>query len=175
MNVVNSLKNHSVEAIKDYCKKNCNKASFAMFNTNYDFNISSIIRTANIMGFSEVHHIQKEGKRIDRRATVGAHHYTDVIHSYNADEFFEKIRNKYVPIAVENNVDYQSFDAYKFVFPSNACFIFGSENEGLTKDVLDRCESMITIPNFGAIRSFNVGVTAAIIGGLFIKQTYENS
>lgn len=175
MNVIDSLKNHSVEAIKDFCKKNCNKASLAMFNTNYDFNISSIIRTANIMGFSEVHHIQKEGKRIDRRATVGAHHYTDVIHSYNANEFFEKIRNKYVPIAVENNVDYQSFDAYKFVFPSNACFIFGSENEGLTKNVLDQCQAMITIPNLGAIRSFNVGVTAAIIGALFTKQTHENS
>lgn len=170
MNVIDELKHSSIEEIKNFCKTKLSNASIAMFNTNYDFNISSMIRTANIMGFSSVHHIQKEGKRYDRRATVGAHYYTDIIHSYNANEFFEKISDKYIPIAVENNIDFPSTDAYAFSFPENSCFIFGSENEGLNKDVLERCSAVITIPNFGCIRSFNVGVTAGIIMALYIRQ-----
>ena len=110
MNVIDELKHSSIEEIKNFCKTKLSNASIAMFNTNYDFNISSMIRTANIMGFSSVHHIQKEGKRYDRRATVGAHYYTDIIHSYNANEFFEKISDKYIPIAVENNIDFPSLD-----------------------------------------------------------------
>lgn len=174
MNVIDELKDCDIEEIKKYCNKLNVPASVAMFNTGYDFNIASILRTANVLGFQSVYHIQKEGRRIDKRATVGAHYYTDLIHCYNADEFFNKIQDKYVPVAVENNISFESKNAFDYVPPKNCCFIFGAESKGLDDDVLIKCKDIITIPNFGCIRSFNVGVTAGIVMGLYSKIHRSN-
>jgi len=170
MNVVDCLKNKSVEEIKKYCRDLFAPAAVAMFNVDYDFNIANLIRTCNLMGFEKVFHIQKEGRRFDRRGCVGTHNYTEVIHCYDEQEFFNSIKHDYTPIAVENNINYSSKNAYKFQYPVAPCFIFGAENKGLDDSVLLKCAEIITIPNFGSVRSLNVGTTAGIIMGLYSAQ-----
>jgi len=169
MNVIDSLAQKSVEEIKEYCRSLWAPAAVAMFNVDYDFNISNLIRTANLMGFEKVFHVQKEGRRYDRRGTVGTHNYTNVIHCRDEDEFFKNIKYDYIPIAVENNINHRAKNAYKFQYPVSPCFIFGAENKGLDDSVLLKCAEIITIPNFGSVRSLNVGTAAAIIMGLYSK------
>lgn len=170
MNVHDFLKEKSVEEIKQFCADHAFSAAVAMFNVDYDFNCSSLLRSGNCFGMKEMFHIQKEGRRMDRRGAVGAQNYTDLTHFYNEDEFFSAIENKYVPIAVENNLDFVTENAFNFVFPKNSCLIFGAENKGLSDSVLKKCKNIITIPNFGCIRSLNVGCTAAIIMALYSQQ-----
>lgn len=170
MNVHDHLKNKTVEEIKNYCVDNSTPSAVAMFNTNYDFNISTIIRTANAFGFRHVFHIQKEGKKIDKRATVGTHNYTNVIHCYNEDEFFDKLREyDYIPVAVENNINYTCKNAMDYVALRRSCFIFGSESSGLESTVLDKCLDIITLPNYGSVRSLNVATAAGIIMANYVK------
>ena len=131
-NVHDHLKDKSVPEIRDYCQSKAAPAAMAMFNVGYDFNVSSLIRSSNFFGIKEVYHIQREGRRRDDRGAVGTQHYTPVIHCFNEDEFFAAIKGKYVPIAIENNVDFPSQNLYGFVPPQNAIFIFGAENQGLS-------------------------------------------
>jgi len=42
-------------------------------------------------------------------------------------------------------------------------FVFGEEKSGLSDYILDNAENIITIPDFGSVRSLNVGTTSGII------------
>jgi tRNA G18 (ribose-2'-O)-methylase SpoU len=163
MNVHDFLKDKSEEEIRQYCQSNACEAAIAMVNTGYDYNIAQIIRNANFFGFKEVFHIQKEGRRLDKRGTVGTHHYTPVTHFYDFDSFIEAIKNKYTPVAVENNVDYPSLELMDFGFPSRPVFILGAEGQGLTLDQLNKCWGCVYIEGFGSVRSLNVATTSGII------------
>ncbi len=164
MNVIDELKDKTVEEIKEYCRVNSHGAALAMFNVGYDYNISQLLRTANFFGFREVFHIQKEGKRWDRRGALGTHNYTPLIHFYTPEEFFEHIKDKYVPIAIENNVPgcQKLYTAPVYVRPA-PCYMFGAENAGLPQIALDKANLKIFIPGYGSVRSLNVGTTAGIV------------
>lgn len=173
MNVLDHLKSQSVEAIKNYCADNCVNAAVAMTHSKNDFNLSSMGRAANFFGFKEVYYI--EGKRgFDRRGCVGTHNYTPFKYCQSKEDFWNQIKDKYVPIAVENNVNYSLFNVFEFEFPLNPIFIFGEEMEGLSDDVLVKCEKIITIPVFGSVRSLNVASCAAVIMALYRKQLDYN-
>ncbi len=167
MNVHDFLKDKSEEEIRQYCQSNTYGAAIAMVNTGYDYNIAQIIRNANFFGFKEVFHIQKEGRRLDKRGTVGTHHYTPVTHFYDFDSFIAEIKAKYVPIAVENNVNYPSTELLDFQFPFNPVFILGAEGQGLTDEQLRQCYACVYIEGFGSVRSLNVATTSGIIMSYF--------
>lgn len=86
--------------------------------------------------------------------------------------FFEAIKDKYIPIAVENNIDYPSEDIFRFNFPKNPCFIFGAENAGLTDQILNKCNCCLFIPGMGSIRSLNVGTCSGIVMSLYKQFFY---
>lgn len=161
-NVHDFLKEKTLEEIREYCQERAAPAAMAMFNTDYDFNISAIWRICNCFNLRELYHIQSEGKRVDKRACQGANHYTPMVHCYNENEFFDKIQGKYTPVAFEVNMKFPSIDLHGFVPAENSIFIFGAENQGLSDSVLEKCSKVVSIKNFGALRSLNVGITAGI-------------
>ena len=59
MNVIDSLKQYSVDQIKEYCATNTLAASIGMINIGGDFNLSTMVRNANFFGFSSVHYVGK--------------------------------------------------------------------------------------------------------------------
>lgn len=172
MNVIDSLKNYSIPDIKNYCHSKSIMASVAMVNINGDFNLSTMIRNANFFGFRSVHYVGK--KKWDKRGSVGTHHYTPIYHHKDEAYFLLQCSGRTI-IAVENNIPEYSdktvnlFD-YKFdpnVHMSQPMFIFGEENKGLSNLILDRANIILTIPNYGSVRSLNVGTTSGIVMGVY--------
>jgi tRNA G18 (ribose-2'-O)-methylase SpoU len=41
--------------------------------------------------------------------------------------------------------------------------IFGQEQIGIPQDVLDMCDDVVYIPQYGSVRSINVGCASSII------------
>jgi tRNA G18 (ribose-2'-O)-methylase SpoU len=124
--------------------------------------LSNVLRTANFFGFREVFYIGGS-KRWDRRGAVGVHNYIPFIYCRTVVEFFDLINEKYVPIALENNVEGRhSTDIMNFEWPINPVIIVGEEQLGLTKDILDRVNTLIEIPSLGTVRSMNVATAAGI-------------
>jgi tRNA G18 (ribose-2'-O)-methylase SpoU len=169
MNVLDKLKEYSIPEIATYCHKNSIPASVAMVNINGDFNLSTMIRNANFFGFRSVHYIGK--KKWDKRGSVGTYHYTPVYHHKDEQSFISQCSGRTI-VAIENNIPNYSnktfniFD-YKYEHTINPVFLFGEENRGLSDFILDRSDIILTIPNYGSVRSLNVGTASGIVMGLY--------
>lgn len=165
MNVIDELKNLSVEQIKDECQRKSISASVAMVNIEGDFNLSTMIRNANFFGFKSVHYIGK--KKWDKRGSVGTHHYTPIYYHKDESSFISQCSTRTL-VAVENNIPQYNYKTvnlfdYEFTNLSNPIFLFGEENRGLSDWILDRADIIMTIPNYGSVRSLNVGTTSGIV------------
>lgn len=170
MNVRDQFKNMDVVDIKKSYVNGTIPAAAAMMHVTGDFNLSTLIRNANFFGYEKVFYVGGK-KSYDRRGTVGTHHYIDVDFIKTEEEFLSSIKDAgYVPVAVENNVNYNCNNLYDFDFETiflteKPVFIFGEEQKGLSNFMLDNCEYIITIPARGTVRSLNVGTASGIVLG----------
>lgn len=169
MNVLDNLKNLEITEIAEYCRKTSIPASVAMINVGGDFNLSTMIRNANFFGFKSVHYVGK--KKWDKRGSVGTHHYTPIHYHKDEESFLLQLRGRTI-IAIENNIPAYSNKTvnlfnFDFVYSNEPVFLFGEENKGLSNLVLDRANIILTIPNYGSVRSLNVGTTSGIVMAVY--------
>lgn len=122
-------------------------------NVHYDFNIGSVIRNSNAFLAKMVYIYGK--KQWDRRGAVGSHNYIHVANVKNLDDI-----SGYEWVGIDNVPDAIALD--NFVWPKNPLMVFGQEQTGLPKEMLDRCKSVVYIKQFGSVRSLNVGCASAI-------------
>lgn len=167
MNVRDELKSLEVEAIKNYCAANCVNAAIAMTHIHGDFNLSNVLRNANFFGFKEAFYIGGT-KSWDKRGAVGVQHYTPMSFCKTLEDFWAAIEGRYVPVALENNVNFNLKNLFDYDWPANPVIIVGEEQAGLSNEVLTKCQDVVTIPTFGgSVRSLNVGTAAGIAMGLY--------
>jgi len=169
MNVIDALKNLEIENIAQYCHSTSIPASVAMVNIGGDFNLSTMIRNANFFGFRSVHYIGK--KKWDKRGSVGTHHYTPIYHHKDEPSFISQLSGRTL-IAIENNIpayDHKTHNLFHYRFDNitQPIFLFGEENRGLSNYILDKSNIILTIPNYGSVRSLNVGTTSGIVMGIY--------
>ena len=176
MNVLDSLKDLAIPEIAKYCHSNSMPASVAMINIGGDFNLSTMVRNANFFGFRSVHYVGK--KKWDKRGSVGTHHYTPMYYYKDEEEFIKTISSTGRPlIAIENNIpEFKdiTFNLFNFDFSNvdEPVFVFGEEKAGLSETILMAATCILTIPNYGSVRSLNVGTTSGIVMGVY-RNYYE--
>lgn len=180
MNVHDHLKELPVEEIKKTYAENTLNAAIGMTHVSGDFNLGNVIRSANFFGFKEVFYIGGK-KSYDRRSTVGTHNYIPVNFFRTEEEFVNEIFNKYSVFCIENNVpeyvtktfsmmdDFHgiNWDGYEKGLAHPPLFLFGEEQCGISKYLLDRCSAIFTFPACGTVRSMNVGSCAAIVMAMY--------
>ena len=162
-NVVDKYKNWSTESIKKDLQRNSNSFAVCMEHWQGDFNISTLIRNANAFGAREVFYMGK--KRFDRRGTVGSHHYINFTHLERNISQLVELKNDYTIVAIENNVS-KTHKLGKFNWLSlekPPLILFGEEGVGLTKEALNLADYCIEIPQYGSVRSLNVGTSSGIV------------
>ena len=140
-------------------------------NVGNDFNIATVIRNANAFLSKEVWIYGK--KQYDRRGTVGTHLYSKFRHVRqieNLKDEIEKIRSTYESIrviGVDNVTDGTRLsvpiDYYSWSSDCHYIMIFGQEQIGIPKEVLDICDDIVYIRQFGSVRSLNVGTASGIM------------
>jgi tRNA G18 (ribose-2'-O)-methylase SpoU len=135
-----------------------------MTHINGDFNLGTVVRNANFFGFEKVYYIGGK-KQIDRRSTVGTHHYTPMEYYKTEEEFFAAISGVYTPVAVENNIKFTMEPYYSYSYPERTVLMFGEEQAGLSESILNKCRGVVTIPSDGSVRSLNVGTASGILMG----------
>ncbi len=59
---------------------------------------------------------------------------------------------------------------YSFRFPPRSALIFGSETDGVSKQILAQADHCIRIPGSGAVESLNVSVAAALCMSEYYRQ-----
>jgi tRNA G18 (ribose-2'-O)-methylase SpoU len=156
----------TTELIKKDLKQKAFPFAVMMENLQGDFNLGSVIRSANAFNANEVYYLGR--KRYDKRGTVGTYHYTDVKHLKDYEEL-KQLKEKYVFVALENTVD-SAVPMAEFKWPSNALIICGEEGLGITKETLALCDSFVFIPQYGSVRSLNAAVASSIAMNHYVTQ-----
>lgn len=159
-NVRDDLKGLSPEEIKVIVEQNTFPADVAMMQIQGDFNFASVVRNANAFGFRRVFYCG-QSRKWDKRGAVGTYHYTDVIHCPSIGDLVKHTKGQRW-VALENNVDYQLESLYHFHWPERPLLIIGEEGQGLAKEVLDLCHHIVSIPQYGSVRSINAATAAGI-------------
>lgn len=138
-------------------------------NLDGDFNLSSLIR--NSAWFNN-HSVWIVGnKKYDRRGTVGTHNYLDVEYRKEPLDAIAELKSLgFSVVAAEISDD--SVELQNFEFPERVAVIFGEEGLGLSQEVMDACDAVVSIPGRGSPRSLNVANTGGIFLWEYHKQHY---
>lgn len=131
----------------------------AIQNWEHDFNIGSMVRTANAFNVERVHIIGR--RRWNRRGAMVTDRYLHLEHHATTEEFLAwLVEHQVTPIGVDNLPG--SVPLETAALPQRCCLIFGSEGPGLTDELVAGCERLVAISQYGSTRSLNAGAAAAI-------------
>lgn len=139
----------------------------AVENWQHDFNIGSIVRTANAFNAGEVVIVGK--RRWNRRGAMVTDRYQHVSHAPDVDAFATWARDRGLEIIGIDNVD-GSNPMESYEFPRSCVLVFGQEGPGLSKAMVDACDVVLDIAQYGSTRSINAGAAGAIAMHSWIRQ-----
>jgi tRNA G18 (ribose-2'-O)-methylase SpoU len=131
----------------------------AIQNWEHDFNIGSIVRTANAFNVEAVHILGR--RRWNRRGAMVTDRYLHVEHHADVPAFLDALAGRgVVPIGVDNLPGSVPLETAEL--PERCCLVFGSEGPGLTEELVAGCQGLVAIAQYGSTRSLNAGAAAAI-------------
>ena len=157
-NLIDDYKGLTNEQVFDKLSRKRNTLEIAIENVEHDFNIGSIVRTANSFNVNKVHIIGK--KKYNRRGAMCTDKYLEIIHHATLAAFLATQNDREL-VAIENNTP-RALPLHSKSFAQNTTLIFGSENGGITGELLEKSHDVRFIESFGSTRSVNVGAAAAI-------------
>ena len=165
-NLIDEYKGLKNEQVFDALESKRTPLEIAIENVEHDFNIGSIVRTANSFNVKTVHIIGK--KKYNRRGAMCTDKYLQMKHHSTVEDFLKTQQDREL-VAIENNVAGAKPLNTK-QFKENTTLIFGSENNGITEELLKAAHDIRFIESFGSTRSVNVGVAAGIAMYEYTRQ-----
>lgn len=168
-NVIQMYKKWNAEEIRADLDPRRSKLVTIFENIDHNINISCAIRSNNAFLGSSVYVVGRH--KLDRRGTVGTHHYEHVYYADTLDEVIDKLHDDgYYVYAVDNWPEYHPKNLIDTELPEKSAFLFGEEQFGLSKASIDKCDDMLYIQQFGSVRSMNVSCAASCIMYEYTKQ-----
>ncbi|AXT86174.1 rRNA methyltransferase [Aeromicrobium sp. A1-2] len=142
----------------------------AIENWQHDFNIGSIVRTANAFAAAEVHIVGR--RRWNRRGAMVTDRYQHVRHHGSVEDFAAWAGEaRLAVIGIDNVADSTPIETADL--PGACVLVFGQEGPGLSDEARAACERTLSIAQFGSTRSINAGAAAAIAMHAWIRQHAE--
>ena len=159
-NVIDEFKALSNDEIKQRLQERSNDFAVLMCHIAGDFNIGTVLRSANFHGIKDFFYHGR--KKYDRRGCVGVHNYTPMKFLDELEDI-KKIKEDYTLVALENNIEgTQALYEFAWDLPKPPCIVVGEECNGIPTEILQLCDRFVEIPNYGSVRSMNVGAAASI-------------
>jgi tRNA G18 (ribose-2'-O)-methylase SpoU len=158
-NVVDHYRYWKLSEIVADLDRRRNPLQIAIQNWEHDFNIGSVIRTANAFNVAGVHLLGR--RRWNRRGAMVTDRYLHLHHHETVANFGDWLASeRYAAIGVDNLENATPLESFEL--PERVCLVFGSEGPGLTEEVLNVCDGLVAITQYGSTRSLNAGAAAAI-------------
>jgi len=128
-------------------------------NVVYDFNLGSVIRTANAFLAAEV--LIYGRKKTDLRGAMGSYVYENLVHVPDGAALDAHVAARgYTVVCFEEADD--AVPLADFAWPERPLMVFGQEGPGVPGELRARADVTVHVPQYGSIRSLNVGVAAGI-------------
>ena len=158
-NVTDAYRYRTVEAIVADLDTRRAPLHVAIQNWEHDFNIGSIVRTANAFNVAGVHIVGR--RRWNRRGAMVTDRYLHVHHHPDEAALLAWLADAGVTAVGVDNIP-GSVPLEGQALPERCCLIFGSEGPGLTAALAAGCDRVVAITQYGSTRSLNAGAAAAI-------------
>ena len=139
----------------------------AIENWEHDFNIGSIVRTANAFNVGAFHIVGK--RRWNRRGAMVTDRYQHEIHHRSAGDLASWAGQRGIPILGIDNVP-GSVHIEGYAVPRACVMAFGQEGPGLSDELREVCAAILHITQYGSTRSINAGAAAAIAMHTWVEQ-----
>ncbi|MCC6865438.1 MAG: 23S rRNA (guanosine(2251)-2'-O)-methyltransferase RlmB [Ignavibacteria bacterium] len=127
-------------------------------------NFGAIVRTAVSAGTNGIIISEKNSVKVNHtviKTSSGATNYIKISKEPNIYKTIDILKeNGFKIIGTALNA---SENLYEYTFPEKCAVIFGSEGEGLRKNIRNLCNNLIKIPMSGKMNSLNVSVSAGVI------------
>ncbi len=144
----------------------------AIENWEHDFNIGSVVRTANALGAAAFHVVGR--RRWNRRGAMVTDRYQEERHhpdvaalvdwAATAGEGGSPLRL----VGIDNVPGAVPLETYDL--PRECVLVFGQEGPGISAEMLAACDVVLGISQFGSTRSMNAGAAAAIAMHAWVRR-----
>ena len=146
----------------------------AVENWGHDFNIGSVIRTANAFNAAAFHIVGR--RRWNRRGAMVTDRYQHEHHHPDAAALAAWAQAQApageaggIPlIGIDNLPGSVALETYDL--PRECVLVFGQEGPGLTPEMQQVCRVVLHIDQFGSTRSINAGAAAAIAMHAWVRR-----
>ena len=165
-NVVDRYRYWTLEAIVADLDTRRHDFHVAIENWQHDFNIGTIVRTANAFLAAEVHIVGN--RRWNRRGAMVTDRYQHVRHHPDVAAFAAWARENDVPVLAVDNLP-GAVPLETAELPRTCALLFGQEGSGLSEAARTAADGVLSIAQFGSTRSINAGVAAGIAMHAWIR------
>ena len=131
----------------------------AIENTERDFSMGTIVRSANAFGVRHVHVIGRH--QWNKRGAMMTDKYLHVHYYETIGHFIDAMKERQKVVVAVDNIP-GSKPLAEVPLPKNAVLVFGQEGPGISSELAEKAETIVAIEQFGSTRSINVGVAAGI-------------
>jgi len=157
-NIIDYYHYWETEAIKADLDTKLHNFSVLVSNKFYDFNLGSVIRNANAFLAKEV--IIYGRKSYDKRATVGTHNYVNLKKVKEVDDL-GFLKDCFV-VGLDNIDGAVPIETFEWPTDRHVVMVFGQEKVGLPDELIELCDKIVYVKQYGSVRSLNVGCASAI-------------
>jgi tRNA G18 (ribose-2'-O)-methylase SpoU len=166
-NVVDRYRYWSREAVVADLDERRHDFHVAIENWQHDFNIGSIVRTANAFLAREVHIVGH--RKWNRRGAMVTDRYQHVRYHGDVSELAQWCRAEGLPmVGIDNLPGAVPLESQRL--PRGCVLLFGQEGPGLSPAAHEAASVVCSIAQFGSTRSINAGAAAAIAMHAWIRQ-----
>ncbi len=158
-NVVDGFRYWRLEAVVAELDRHRHPLHVAIQNWEHDFNIGSMVRTANAFNVAAVHIVGR--RRWNRRGAMVTDRYLHVEHHPDVADLVAALRADGVALVGVDNLP-GAVPLESTELPERVCLVFGSEGPGLTPEMVAACDQLVAISQYGSTRSLNAGAAAAV-------------
>ena len=139
----------------------------AVENWGHDFNIGSVIRTANAFNVAAFHIVGR--RRWNRRGAMVTDRYQHEVHHPTVADLATWAATTGIPlVGIDNLPGSVAIEGY--ALPPACVLVFGQEGPGLSPEMREACEVVLHITQYGSTRSINAGAAAAIAMHTWVLQ-----
>lgn len=159
-NVVDVFKGKSEAEIISLLDDNSIELEIAVENTERDFNMGTIVRSANAFGVRHIHVIGR--RQWNKRGAMATDKYLHINYHASTADFVQAMRQAGRVIIAADNITGSTALA-STTLDKNAVIVFGQEGPGISDELAAQADKIVAIEQFGSTRSINVGVAAGIV------------
>lgn len=139
----------------------------ALENTERDFNMGTIVRSANAFGVRKIYIIGR--RQWNKRGAMATDRYLHVEYMATVDEFAAEMKKQGREIMAIDNIE-GSVPMGQTNLPKNSVLVFGQEGPGVSPELAKKASKIIAIEQLGSTRSINVGAAATVAMYCWVQQ-----